>query len=201
MGNSGQEEAEEVEAGVEDLVAHQIEQDGNGFLDEGVGAFELGAIVFQVESDDAAEEEAEGFGVDGGDGAAGGDFALLAAEDQEGVGELLVTILESGPLGDGFQGTCVAEPQEEEAAVIEGGGGECVEKGQHAVACAEGGPCGATFDRDNDVIHHAAPPVGFDGIEGGVFGEEIALGDAEGLAEFEDGDGGATFGLQLVEVG
>ena len=81
MGHSGQEEAEEVEARVEDLVADQIEQNGDGFFDEGVGAFELGAVVFQVESDDATEEEAEGFGVDGGDGAAGGDFALLATED------------------------------------------------------------------------------------------------------------------------
>jgi hypothetical protein len=102
VGNSRQEETEEVEAGVEDLVAHQIKQNGDGFFDEGIGAFEFGAVVFQVESDDAAQEEAEGFGVDGGDGATGGDFALLATEGEEGLGELLVTILESGPLGDRF---------------------------------------------------------------------------------------------------
>lgn len=146
VGNSGQEETEEVEAGIEDLVAHQIKQNGDGFFDEGIGTFEFGAVVFQVESDDAAQEEAEGFGVDGTDGATGGDFALLATEGEEGFGELLVTILQRGPLRDGLQGTSVAQSQEEEAAVIEGGSGEGVEEGQHAVACAEGGPFGTAFD-------------------------------------------------------
>jgi hypothetical protein len=120
---------------------------------------------------------------------------------QQAVGEDEEAFLKGGQFRWIGQDIPPVEPEQQQGTEVERGFRKGEEKGQHAVAGAEGLPFGAAFQGLDHVLEARHPPRGFHGFERGKFREEIALGEPIGFSKAEHRNGRTPFPPEVGFVG